>query len=67
MLKDIWTGLFKATVFGLIISIVGCYFGFQTRGGAEGVGRATTLSVVASLVGIIVMDCFFTAFFYFVL
>ncbi len=67
MLKDIWTGLFKATVFGLIISIVGCYFGFQTRGGAEGVGRATTMSVVASLVGIIVMDCFFTAFFYFVL
>lgn len=67
VLKDIWTGLFKATVFGLIISIVGCYFGFQTRGGAEGVGRATTLSVVSSLVGIIVVDCFFTAFFYFVL
>ena len=65
MIKDISTGLIKAFIFGTVISIVGCYFGFQTEGGAEGVGRSTTLAVVTALVLIIALDCFFTAFFYF--
>lgn len=64
--KDVTTGLIKAFGFGLVISIVGCYHGFKARGGAEGVGAATTTSVVTSLITIIIMDCFFTAVFYFV-
>lgn len=67
VLKDIYTGLIKAFIFGIIISIVGCYFGFKTQGGAEGVGRATTLSVVTALILIISFDCLFTALFYFML
>ena len=65
MIKDIMTGLYKAFIFGTVISIVGCYFGFQTEGGAEGVGRSTTMAVVVALVLIIALDCFFTAVFYF--
>jgi len=64
--KDIYTGLIKAFVFGIVIAIVGCYHGLKARGGAEGVGRATTMSVVTSLILIIAFDCFFTAVFYFV-
>ena len=65
MIKDVMTGLYKAFIFGAVISIVGCYFGFRTEGGAEGVGRSTTLAVVVALVLIIALDCFFTAVFYF--
>lgn len=65
MIKDIMTGLAKAFIFGAVISIVGCYFGFKTEGGAEGVGRSTTLAVVTALILIIALDCFFTAVFYF--
>lgn len=65
VLKDVYTGLIKAFVFGIVISIVGCYFGFKARGGAEGVGHATTLAVVVSFISIIVFDTFFTALFYF--
>ncbi len=65
VLKDVYSGLIKAFVFGMIIAIVGCYHGFQTEGGAEGVGRATTISVVTSLILIISFDCLFTALFYF--
>ncbi len=64
--KDVFTGLFKATVFASIISTIACYEGFETSGGAEGVGRSTTLSVVISFILIITADCFFTALFYFV-
>jgi phospholipid/cholesterol/gamma-HCH transport system permease protein len=63
--KDVITGLFKAWVFGIMIAIVGCYHGFNTQGGAEGVGKSTTVSVVTSFISIILADCFFTAFFYF--
>lgn len=66
VMKDVLTGLTKSVAFGAIIVIVGCYQGFRARGGAEGVGRATTLSVVTSLVLIIASDCFFTAIFYFI-
>ena len=50
--------LIKSFVFGGIIAITGCYHGFRTRGGAEGVGRATTESVVHSLLAILVADYF---------
>lgn len=66
-MRDLMSGLLKAFIFGIIISIVGCYFGFRARGGAEGVGMATRMSVVVSLITIIAFDCIFTALFYFVL
>lgn len=65
MVKDIVTGLIKAFFFGGFISIVGCYFGFHARGGAEGVGRATTLAVVVSLILVISSDALFSAIFFF--
>lgn len=65
-LKDIFSGLFKSVVFAAIICIVSCFQGLHARGGAEGVGKATTLAVVTSFVLIIAADCLFTAFFYFV-
>jgi phospholipid/cholesterol/gamma-HCH transport system permease protein len=65
VIKDIWTGLTKAFFFGGFISIVGCYFGFNARGGAEGVGRATMLAVVVSLILVIASDALFSAIFYF--
>jgi phospholipid/cholesterol/gamma-HCH transport system permease protein len=64
--KDLFTGLFKTVFFGMIIALVSCYEGFNVEGGAEGVGRATTKSVVASFILIIAADCFFTALFYFI-
>ena len=60
-LKDVFTGLSKAFFFGMIISAVACYYGFGAEGGAEGVGRATTRSVVTALISIIAFDCLFTA------
>jgi phospholipid/cholesterol/gamma-HCH transport system permease protein len=64
--KDLFTGLFKTIFFGMIIAFVSCYEGFNVEGGAEGVGRATTRSVVTTFILIIVADCFFTALFYFI-
>ncbi|MFH1190000.1 MAG: ABC transporter permease [Candidatus Omnitrophota bacterium] len=64
--KDIWTGLVKSLVFAIIICIVACYEGMKTEGGAEGVGRSTTASVVMSFILIIASDCFMTALFYFI-
>lgn len=66
VMKDVMTGLIKSFAFGAIIAIVGCYEGFRAKGGAEGVGRATTVSVVTALILIIASDCIFTAIFYFV-
>ena len=65
VVKDIATGLIKAFFFGAIISIVGCYYGFKAKNGAEGVGRATTMAVVGTLILIIASDALFTAIFYF--
>ncbi len=65
VLKDFFTGVIKSVFFAGIISIISCYQGFVTEGGAEGVGRATTFSVVLSFVMIIAADCVFTALFYF--
>ncbi|MCB9758030.1 MAG: ABC transporter permease [Candidatus Omnitrophica bacterium] len=64
-LKDVYTGLSKSLVFALIIALVGCYQGLNTRGGAVGVGRATTISVVTSFILIIVADCVVTGIYYF--
>ncbi len=60
-LKDVFSGLAKAFFFGMIISTVGCYYGFVAKGGAEGVGQATTKAVVTALISVIAFDCFFTA------
>ncbi|MFA5146180.1 MAG: ABC transporter permease [Candidatus Omnitrophota bacterium] len=64
--KDVFTGLIKSFFFAVIICIIACYEGMTTEGGAEGVGRATTSSVVTSFILIIASDCFFTALFYFI-
>jgi phospholipid/cholesterol/gamma-HCH transport system permease protein len=61
-LNDIYNGLVKSAVFGVILSIVSCYKGFYAKGGAEGVGRATTEAVVASSVTILVTDYILTSF-----
>ena len=64
--KDLFSGLLKAFIFGMIICIVSCFEGFRTEGGAEGVGRSTTVAVVTSFILIIAADCLCTAIFYFV-
>jgi ABC-type transporter Mla maintaining outer membrane lipid asymmetry permease subunit MlaE len=51
-------------IIGLILSLIGCYKGFNTRGGAEGVGRATTEAVVLASITILVSDYFLTAIMY---
>lgn len=58
--RHINEGLFKATVFGLIFSVICTYRGFNTSGGAKGVGEATNQGVVQSMVMIIIMDYFLT-------
>jgi phospholipid/cholesterol/gamma-HCH transport system permease protein len=58
---DLGNGFIKAAVFGVILALVGCYKGFFTKGGAEGVGRATTEAVVLSSVMILVSDYMMTA------
>jgi len=63
--KDVYTGLIKSLCFAMIICIVSCYEGMKAEGGAEGVGRATTSSVVISFILIIAADCILTALFYF--
>lgn len=60
-LDDIYDGLYKAAVFGAILTLVGCYKGFYTSGGAEGVGRATTEAVVLSSVLVLASDYVMTA------
>jgi len=61
---DYFTGLFKAGVFGVIVASLACYEGLNVRGGAEGVGRATTTTVVKCIVALIGADMVFTAIFY---
>jgi phospholipid/cholesterol/gamma-HCH transport system permease protein len=55
---DIWSGLLKAWVFGVIMGTVACYKGYYTKGGAKGVGIATTTSVVVSSVAILIANFF---------
>jgi phospholipid/cholesterol/gamma-HCH transport system permease protein len=53
---DIFQGLIKPIVFGFIIATIGCFYGMNTKGGTQGVGRATTQAVVVSSVLIIFSD-----------
>lgn len=57
-LADITSGLIKAAVFGVIIAQIGCYYGFYTKGGAEGVGKATNRAVVISCMLILISNFF---------
>jgi len=63
--KDVWTGLVKSLAFAVAISMISCYVGLGTKGGAEGVGKSTTLSVVISFIMIILIDCVLTGVFFF--
>lgn len=60
-INDIYSGLVKACFFGAAISLISCYKGFFTSGGAEGVGRATTGAVVLSSLTILISDYFLSA------
>lgn len=65
-LWDIFSGVIKSVLFALVIALVACQQGLATTGGAEGVGRRTTASVVTILFGLIVVDACFTVFFHWV-
>jgi phospholipid/cholesterol/gamma-HCH transport system permease protein len=58
--KDLVLSLIKSTIFAWQIVIIGSHYGLKVRGGAEGVGKATTQSVVASIFGVIIMDALFS-------
>jgi len=58
--QDVFMGLMKPVLFGFIISTVGCFYGMNTTGGTQGVGRSTTQAMVASSVLILVLDFFLT-------
>ena len=59
-LQDAWMGLIKPFALGFAIVTIGCHVGLRTRGGTQGVGRATTTAVVASSVAVIAVDFFVT-------
>lgn len=61
---DVVSGLVKAAVFGLLISLMGCYHGYNSRGGAQGVGSATTSAVVVASVLILAFDYILTELFF---
>ena len=60
---DLWVGLIKGPVFGLIVAIAGCYQGMQVEGNSEAVGIRTTIAVVQAIFAVIVLDAFFAVFF----
>lgn len=62
-ITDVWIGLIKAPVFGLMIAVTGCFQGMQVRGNAEEVGLRTTAAVVQAIFLVIVLDAFFAVFF----
>jgi phospholipid/cholesterol/gamma-HCH transport system permease protein len=62
-LTDLWQLLIKAPVFGLIISLAGCFQGMQVKQDAEEVGLRTTTAVVQAIFLVIVLDAFFAVFF----
>jgi phospholipid/cholesterol/gamma-HCH transport system permease protein len=55
-IEDVWMGLIKPFFLGFVIVSIGCHVGLRTRGGTQGVGRATTNAVVASSVAVIAVD-----------
>jgi len=62
--QDVVAGLAKAAVFGFIVTLMGCYNGYHSKGGAQGVGAATTYAVVSSSILILVFDYVLTAAFF---
>jgi phospholipid/cholesterol/gamma-HCH transport system permease protein len=61
---DVFTGLVKASVFGFIVTLMGCYHGYNSKGGAQGVGAATTNAVVSASILILSMDYILTELFF---
>src|SRR5437667_2663511 len=61
--RDFLTGIGKSVFFGAIVTLIGCYSGLSTEGGTEGLGRATTATVVHVTMGVIVSDFFLTKLF----
>ncbi len=61
---DVVSGLVKAAVFGFLITLMGCYQGYNSRGGAEGVGAATTVAVVSASILILAFDYVLTEMFF---
>jgi len=61
---DVFSGLVKAAVFGFIIALMGCYHGFHSRGGAQGVGKATTNAVVTASILILIANYIVTELFF---
>jgi phospholipid/cholesterol/gamma-HCH transport system permease protein len=61
--NDVASGLGKTFVFAFMIAIIGCYNGMNARGGADGVGRATTNTVYAAAICVLVSDFFLTKLF----
>src|SRR5689334_15302329 len=61
--RDFLTGVFKSVFFGAIVTLIGCYNGLSTTGGTEGLGRATTATVVQVTMAVIVSDFFLTKLF----
>jgi len=61
--RDFLTGVAKGLVFGALVTLIGCYNGLSTEGGTEGLGRATTATVVHVAMAVIVSDFFLTKFF----
>jgi phospholipid/cholesterol/gamma-HCH transport system permease protein len=64
VIQDFYTGLIKASMFGLILSAIACYNGLRVTGGAAGVGKATTDTVVQTVVSVIIADLIFTTIFF---
>jgi phospholipid/cholesterol/gamma-HCH transport system permease protein len=65
-MSDFLSGMCKCPVFGAIIALVGCFFGMTTTGGTEGVGRATTRTVVVVSIAILIADFFLTKIYYWI-
>ena len=61
---DVISGLVKAAAFGFIIALMGCYHGYHSRGGAQGVGAATTNAVVSASILILVLNYLLTGIFF---
>ncbi len=62
--QDVTSGLIKAAVFGFIIALMGCFHGYHSKGGAQGVGRATTNAVVSASIMILTANYIMTSLFF---
>jgi len=65
VIKDFLSGIFKGMVFGALVTLIGCYNGLATEGGTEGLGRATTATVVQATMAVIISDFFLTKLLFF--